>query len=149
MKIAIGNDHGGVDLKKEIIEYLKDQGHEIVNVGTDTNDSYDYPKIAVKVANLIKAKEVDRGILICGTGIGMSISANKIDGIRAACCSEPYSAKLSREHNKANILCFGARVVGSELAKMIVDAYLQAEFLGERHERRVALIKDIEEGNLC
>lgn len=149
MKIAIGNDHGGVDLKKEIIDYLKDQDHEIINVGTDTNDSCDYPNIAVKVANLIKAKKVDRGILICGTGIGMSISANKIEGIRAACCSEPYSAKLSREHNNANILCFGARVVGSELAKMIVDEYLKAEFLGDRHERRVALISDIEQGKLC
>lgn len=144
MRIGIGNDHSAVDLKNVIKNYLEQLGHEVVNYGVDTTVSMDYPDIAEKLSKEVVAGEVERGILICGTGIGMSIAANKIDGIRAAAVSEPYSAKLSVQHNNANVLCFGARVVGDELAKMIVDQWLDAKFLGERHEKRVEKIINLE-----
>lgn len=144
MKIAIGNDHGGTELKWVIKKYLESKGHEIVNYGTDTNDSCDYPIYGKKVAEVVAAGEVDCGILICGTGVGISIAANKVKGIRAAVCSDCATARLVKEHNNANILAFGARIVGVELAKDICDAYLEAEFEGDRHNRRIALIHEIE-----
>ena len=148
MKIAIGNDHGGTDLKWEIKKYLETKGHEIVNFGTDTNDSCDYPVYAKKVADAVIAKNVDCGILICGTGVGISIAANKIHGIRAAVCSDTATARLVKQHNNANILAFGARIVGVELAKDICDAYLNAEYEGtaegSRHSKRVAMIHELE-----
>lgn len=144
MKIAIGNDHGGTELKWVIKKYLESKGHEIVNYGTDTNDSCDYPIYGKKVAEVVAAGDVDCGILICGTGVGISIAANKVKGIRAAVCSDCATARLVKEHNNANILAFGARIVGVELAKDICDAYLEAEFEGDRHNRRIALIHEIE-----
>lgn len=144
MKIGIGNDHAATELKFAIVDYLKELGHEVVNFGTDTNDSCNYPEYGEKVARAVVAKEVDLGILICGTGVGISIAANKVKGIRAVVCSEPCSARLAREHNNANILAFGARIVGEELAKTIVKEYLDASFLGGRHQTRVDMISEIE-----
>ena len=144
MKIAIGNDHGRTDLKWEIKKYLEAKGYEIVNLGTDTKESCDYPVYAKKVADAVIAKEVDCGILICGTGVGISIAANKIKGIRAAVCSDTATARLVKQHNNANILAFGGRIVGVELAKDICDAYLEAEFEGNRHNRRIAMIHELE-----
>ena len=145
MKIAIGNDHTAVDYKNIISEHLKERGYEVVNFGTDTSDRFDYPIAGYKVGRAVADGECDLGILICGTGVGISLAANKVEGIRAVVCSEPYSAKLSRMHNNTNVLAFGARVVGSELAKMIVDEWLDAEFEGGRHERRVNMLKEIDE----
>ena len=145
MKIAIANDHGAVELKMEIVKYLEDQGIEVINFGVDTPESVDYPIQGLKVANAVVNGEVDRGIALCGTGIGISIACNKVKGIRAVVCSEPFSAKLSRQHNNSNILCMGGRVVGPELAKMIVQEWLDAEFEGGRHRRRVGEIREIEE----
>lgn len=145
MKIAIANDHGAVELKMEIVKYLEDQGIEVINFGVDTHESVDYPIQGLKVANAVVNGEVDRGIALCGTGIGISIACNKVKGIRAVVCSEPFSAKLSRQHNNSNILCMGGRVVGPELAKMIVQEWLDAEFEGGRHRRRVGEIREIEE----
>ena len=144
MKIGIGNDHSAVEMKQEISKYLQSKGYEIVNYGTDSTESYPYPTAALNVAHAVVEKKVDCGILICGTGIGIGIAANKVKGIRCATCSEPYSAKLSKLHNNSNILSFGARVVGVELAKMIVDSWLEAEFESGRHAQRVQMIQDIE-----
>ena len=144
MKLAIGNDHAAVDMKREIVDYLKGEGVEVVNVGTDTAERFDYPVAGYRVAKLVASGAVDGGILICGTGVGISLAANKVRGVRAVVCSEPYTAKLSKQHNNTNVLAFGARVVGVELAKMIVDAWLDAEFEGGRHAERVALITEIE-----
>lgn len=145
MKIVIGNDHAAVELKNIIREHLENKGIEVINVGTDTNDSCDYPVYGEKVGRAVASGEADLGIAICGTGVGISIAANKVKGVRACVCSEPYSAKLSRMHNNSNVLAFGARVVGSEMAKMIVDTWLEAEYEGGRHQRRVDLIHAIEE----
>ena len=147
MKIAIGNDHAAVEMKNIIKEYLEEKGYEVINFGTDTLDSVDYPLYGEKVGNAVVSGEADLGIAICGTGVGISIACNKVNGERAVCCSEPYSAKLSRIHNNSNVLCFGARVIGPELAKMIVDEWLGAEFLGGRHQRRVDIIAEIEKRN--
>ena len=147
MKVAIGNDHAAVALKNEIMEYVQSLGHEVVNFGTDTNESCQYPEYGEKVANAVAAGEFDCGILICGTGVGISIAANKVNGIRAAVCSEPTTARLVKEHNNANIISFGVTIVGVELAKYIVKAYLSAEFLGGRHGIRVDMISDIEKRN--
>ena len=144
MIFGIGNDHVAVDLKNEIVKHLESQGITVKNYGTDTVASCDYPDVAIRLGQAINDNEVDYGILICGTGVGMSISANKIKGIRAAVCSEPYSAKMARAHNNANVLCFGSRVIGPELAKMIVDAFVNNEFEGKRHQRRVDKINAIE-----
>lgn len=144
MKIGIGNDHSAVDMKKAITEHLLARGFEVVNYGCDTTESYPYPEAAKSVAYAVVNKEVDCGILICGTGIGIGIAANKVKGIRCATCSEPYSAALSKRHNNSNILSFGARVVGVELAKMIVDSWLDAEFEGGRHQTRIDMIHEIE-----
>lgn len=145
MKIGIGNDHAAVDMKFEIVKYLEESGYEVVNFGTDTNDSCDYPVYGEKVARAVANGEVDRGILICGTGVGISLAANKVKGIRAAVCSESVTARFSRLHNDANILAFGARIVGVETAKDMVNAWLNTEFEGGRHQRRVDLIMKIEE----
>ena len=147
MKIAIGNDHAAVALKNEIMEYVQSLGHEVVNFGTDTNESCHYPEYGEKVANAVADGAFDCGILICGTGVGISIAANKVNGIRAAVCSEPTTARLVKEHNNANVIAFGERIVGVELAKDIVKAYLSAEFLGGRHGIRVDMISDIEKRN--
>lgn len=145
MKIAIGNDHAGYKLKLEIVEYLRNKGIETIDYGSYNEEKADSPIFGERVANAVVKGEVDRGIVICGTGIGISIAANKVNGIRAAVCSEPYSAMMSRKHNNSNILAFGARVIGTETAKMIVDAWLCAEFEGGRFEHKIEMIRDIEE----
>lgn len=145
MKIAIGNDHSAVEMKTIIKEHLLDKGYEVLDLGTNSAESCDYPEYGEKVGRAVVSGEADLGIAICGTGLGISLAANKVKGVRACVCSEPYTAKLSRMHNNANVLAFGARVVGSELAKMIVDEWLAAEFEGGRHQRRVDMIMAIEE----
>lgn len=147
MKIGIANDHSAVDMKNELVSWLEENGYEVVNYGTDTNDSVDYPLYGEKLANAVTAGEVERGIAICGTGIGIGIACNKVRGIRCCSCSEPYSAEYSRRHNNANIVSIGARVIGIEMAKMIVNAFLTTEFEGGRHERRVNQLMDIEARN--
>lgn len=145
MKIGIGNDHSALDLKKVVVEHLQSEGYEVVDYGTYTKESCNYPEFGEKVARAIVAGEVDLGVLICGTGVGISLAANKVKGIRAAVCSEPYTAQMVRRHNNAQIIAFGARVVGDEMAKMIVDSFLNAEFEGGgRHQKRVDMIMDIE-----
>ena len=145
MKLAIGNDHAAVELKKEIQAYLEEKGIEVINVGTDTHDSYPYAVSGFKVAKLVASGEVDGGVLICGTGVGISMAANKVKGIRACVCSDPVTARLTKEHNNANIIAFGARIVGGETAKGIVDAWLNAEYQGGRHQARIDMIAEIEE----
>lgn len=145
MKIAIGNDHAAVAMKQEVAAYLKELGHEVVNMGTDRAESCNYPEYGEKVARAVAGGEADCGVLICGTGVGISIAANKVKGIRAAVCSEPTTARLVKEHNNANIIAFGARIIGIETAKDILDAYLNAEFEGGRHQKRIDLIYAIEE----
>lgn len=137
VKVAVGSDHGGFEYKAKIIEYLKEHNFEYEDVGTFTKDSCDYPIIAKKVANKVVSGEADKGILICGTGIGMSITANKVKGIRAALCSDTFSARATRAHNNSNILCLGERVIGDCLAIDIVDVWLHTEFEGGRHQRRI------------
>lgn len=144
MKIAIGNDHSAVELKNIIADYVRELGHEVINLGTDSAESCDYPIYGEKVGRAVTEGEADMGIAICGTGLGISLAANKVKGVRACVCSEPYTARMSRLHNNANVLCFGARVVGSELAKMIVEVWLGTEFEGGRHQRRVDQIMEIE-----
>ena len=145
MKIAVANDHGAVELKHEIVKYLEAQGHEVINYGVDVAESVDYPIQGLKVARAVVDGVAERVIALCVTGIGITIACNKVKGIRAVVCSEPFSAKLSRQHNNSNILCMGGRVVGPELAKMIVQEWLDAEFEGGRHRRRVGEIREIEE----
>ena len=137
MKVAIGCDHGGIDLKKDIIAVLRELGHEVEDQGCNSSDSVDYPSFARAVSTLVQDGECERGILICGTGIGMSMAANRIPGIRAALCHEMFSARMSREHNDANILCLGARVTGPGLAQEIVRTWMTSDFSGGRHQRRV------------
>jgi len=144
MKIAIGNDHAATELKFIIKEYVEGMGHEVINFGTDDNESCDYPAYGRKVGEAVVNGEADCGILICGTGVGISIAANKVKGVRAAVCSDVATAHLVKEHNNANIIAFGARIVGVELAKDIVKTYLEAEFEGGRHQRRIDMIHDIE-----
>ncbi len=144
MKIAIGNDHAATELKFIIKEYVEGMGHEVINYGTDDNESCDYPAYGKKVGEAVVNGEADCGILICGTGVGISIAANKVKGVRAAVCSDVATAHLVKEHNNANIIAFGARIVGVELAKDIVKTYLEAEFEGGRHQRRIDMIHDIE-----
>ena len=139
MKVAIGCDHGGIDLKDIIISVLKDLGHEIDDQGCNSSESVDYPNFAKAVSALVKDGECERGILICGTGIGMSIAANRVPGIRAALCHEMFSARMSREHNDANILCLGARVIGQGLAAEIVRTWMTTDFAGGRHLKRIEM----------
>ncbi len=146
--ILIGCDHAAYDLKLLVIEHLKEKGYDPIDVGTHFTASCDYPIFAHRVCTGIQKGEASLGILICGTGIGMSLVANKYKGIRAACCSDTFSARLTREHNNANVLCFGARVVGMGLAFDLVDNFLDASYMGDKHARRVAMITDIENGKL-
>lgn len=141
---AIGNDHTGVALKELIKKLVEDKGFEVKDFGTQSTTASNYPEVAEVVANAVASGECERGILICGTGVGISIAANKVNGIRAVCCSEPFSAKLSKQHNNSNILCFGARVIGTELAKMIVESWMDAQFEGGRHQTRLDMITEIE-----
>lgn len=144
MKIAIGCDHVGFELKDRLIRHLEEKGIQYHDYGTYNTDRTDYPIYGEAVANAVVGGECDRGLLICGTGVGISIAANKVPGIRAVVCSEPYSALLSRQHNDSNILAMGARVVGGDLALMILDAWLSGEYEGGRHQKRVDLIAQIE-----
>ena len=146
MKVAIGNDHTAVELKKHIKEYLEKKGYELCDVGTNSTERTDYPIYGEAVAKKVASGECDFGVLICGTGIGISLAANKVCGIRAAVCSEPYSARLTRQHNNANIIAFGARVVGEAMAEMIVDEFFAAEYEGGRHQKRIDMIDAIEKG---
>ena len=144
--IAIGSDHAGFPLKEEIRAYLDSKGIEYRDFGVYTPDRADYPVYGEKVARAVASGEYEKGILVCGTGIGISIAANKVDGIRAACCSDYFSAKYTRAHNDANILCMGARVVGGGAACELVDVFLNTEFEGGRHAERIALFEKIEKG---
>ncbi len=144
MKIAMGSDHGGIHLKNHLKDYLTQKGYEVLDKGTYTEESCDYPDYAEKVGKAVTGGEAELGILVCGTGLGISIAANKIKGVRAAVCGDVYSAKMSREHNNANILALGERVTGVGLAEMIVDVWLATEFAGGRHARRVDKIMALE-----
>ena len=141
LKVAIGSDHGGFNYKEAVIEYLKARNIDYIDVGTYTRESCDYPIIAKHVAEKVISGEANRGILICGTGIGMSIAANKFKGIRAAHCTDTFSAKASRAHNNSNILCIGERITGECIALDIVDVWLKTKFEGGRHQRRVDMIE--------
>lgn len=143
LNIAIGSDHGGYKLKQRIIEYLESNNIQVKDFGTFSEDSCNYPEIAQKVAKEVAGGVFEKGILVCGTGIGMSICANKFKGIRAVVCSDTFSAKMSREHNDANILCLGQRVLGEGLALDIVDTWLKSEFQGGRHKARVDMIDEV------
>ena len=145
MKLAIGNDHVAVEMKQEIKAHLEARGIEVVDVGTGSTERFNYPISGYKVARMVADGEVDGGVLICGTGVGISLAANKVKGIRACVCSDPYTAKLSKEHNNTNIIAFGARVIGIETAKMIVDEWLGAEYQGGRHQARIDMIAEIEQ----
>lgn len=142
MKIAIGNDHIGLDLKNMLDSFFEFKKIEIVHFGSYNEDRMHYPEVAFRVSEAISRGEFQKGILICGTGLGMSIAANKVRGIRAVVCSEPYSAKMAREHNNANILCLGSRVIGSELSKLIINEFLEAKYIGGRHDARVEMINN-------
>ena len=141
MKIVIGNDHAGVEFKNQLKEYIESKGIEVINIGVDTLDSVDYPDIAKSVCKKVLNKEADFGVLICGTGIGISIAANKVEGIRAALVHNEVTARLSKQHNNANVIVFGARVLGIEVAKSSFDAYLESKFEGGRHQNRVDKIE--------
>ena len=136
MKIGISNDHSAVEMKNEIKKYLEEKGHEVIDYGTQTTESCNYAIYGRKAAEAVANNEVEKGVLICGTGIGISLAANKVKGIRCAVCSEPVSARLSKEHNNSNMIAFGARIVGVEMAKSIVSAWLDAEIAGGRHQQR-------------
>jgi len=144
MKIALGSDHGGLSLKNEIIKHLESKNIQVTDFGTYTEDSCDYPDYALKVAEEVVAKQSELGILVCGTGIGIGIAANKVHGIRAALCSDTFSAHACREHNDANILTLGQRVIGIGLALDIVDTFISAKFQGDRHQKRIDKITEIE-----
>lgn len=142
MIIAIGNDHAGVEMKQALSTYITEKiGHEILNIGTDTEDSVDYPYFGRKVAQLVADGKADKGIVICGTGIGISISANKVKGIRASLCKDEYTAEMTRKHNDANVLALGARVTSIDDSIKIVEVWLTTAFEGGRHQRRVELIE--------
>jgi ribose 5-phosphate isomerase B len=143
--IAIASDHGGFAMKNQIIEHLQAKGVAIEDLGCYSQDSVDYPVYAEKLGRAVAAGTYERGILVCGTGIGMSIAANKIPGVRASLCADCYSAEMTRQHNDSNVLCLGGRTIGIELAKRIVDTYLAAPFSGEaKHARRVDMIRELE-----
>ena len=150
MKVALGTDHAGLDLKKQIAAYLADLGHDVVDVGAHDFDPVDdYPDYAALVANAVAAGTTERGLLVCGSGVGASIAANKVLGVRAAMCHDTYSAHQGVEHDDMNVLCVGARVIGIEIAREIVSAFLKATFSGEeRHVRRLEKVKAIEAANL-
>lgn len=143
MKIAIANDHAGVEYKFILKKYLEDLGHEVINFGTDENASCDYPDYADKVAKAVQSGKAERGVLICGTGVGMSIAANKHKGIRASLCGDTYSAEFTRRHNDSNVLVLGARVIGVEIMLSVAKVYFSTEFEGGRHQRRVDKIEQL------
>ena len=145
MRIAIGNDHAGVEMKMAVKAHLEERVIEVVNMGTDSSESCDYPIYGERIGKAVASGEADLGIAICGTGVGISMAAGKLKGIRACVCSEPCTARLSRLHNDSNVLAFGARIVGVEMAKMITDAWLDTEYEGGRHQRRVDQLMEIEE----
>lgn len=142
--IAIGCDHGGYELKLPILAYLREEGYQVLDMGCDSTDSVNYPVYADKVCQAITEGKADLGILICGTGIGMSMAANKHKGIRAAACENTYSARMTRAHNNANVLCLGARVIGAGLAIDMVELFLHTDFLGGRHSIRVDMLSDLD-----
>ena len=145
IKIAIASDHAGYDLKEEIKKHLADRGIEFIDFGTNNpTDSVNYPDFAHALCSSIQNGETERGILVCGTGIGMSMAANKHAGIRAACCSDTFSSRLTRTHNDANVLCFGARVVGTGVATDLVDVFIDTEFEGGRHTKRVEMLNALD-----
>ena len=144
MKIVFGCDHAGFVLKKVVVNHLVEMGYEVVDVGCYSPEQVDYPRMGEKAARKVASGECEMGVLICGTGIGISMAANRVRGVRAAVCSEPYSAELSRRHNNANMIAFGARVVGEGLACSILDAFFSAEFEGGRHANRVEMLEHIE-----
>lgn len=145
MRVAIGSDHAGFHLKNYLRDLLKNEGHEVIDVGANTPESSDYPDYAARVGRLVVSGEAERGVLVCGTGAGICIAANKIPGVRAAAVSEPVTARLARLHNDANIICFGERIVGPELAADIVRVFLETPFSeGERHIRRIRKVTDLE-----
>ena len=144
MKISLGCDHGAFTLKEHIKDYLTQKGHEVVDCGTYSADSCDYPVFAQAAAQRVSSGECERGIVVCTTGIGISISANKVKGVRCALCSEPYSAEMTRRHNDANMLAMGAGLIGQNMADRIVDTFLSTEFEGGRHQRRVDRMMEIE-----
>ena len=146
MKIVLANDHSAVDMKKEILAHLEEKGYQVIDIGTNSPESCDYPVFGERAGKMVASGEADLGILICGTGVGISLAANKVKGIRAAACSDYFSAKYTRAHNDANCLCLGARVVGSGLAEELVDVFLHTEFEGGRHQTRIDQIADIECG---
>ena len=143
--VAVGADHAGFLLKEDLKAFLKEQGYEVLDLGTDSLESVDYPDFASRVARAVASGEVPRGLLICGTGIGMAITANKVPGVRAACCADPFSARMARAHNDANVLTMGGRVRGPGLAREILKAWLESRFEGGRHARRTAKIEALEE----
>ena len=144
MKIVVASDHAGVELRQEMADEARALGHEVTDLGPAPGVAIDYPANGALVGRLVAAGEYDLGMLVCGTGVGISIAANKIPGIRAVVCSEPFTARLSRQHNDSNVLAVGARVVGPGLARMIVESWLGAEFEGGRHGRRVALLDELD-----
>ncbi|QXT64111.1 ribose 5-phosphate isomerase B [Tessaracoccus palaemonis] len=146
MRVAIASDHTAMELRENIAEFVRGMGHEVVDLGTNDPSRADYPVYGRAVGDAVASGKVDRGIAICGTGIGISIAANKVPGVRCVVCSEPYSAALSRQHNDSNVLAFGARVVGDEMAKMITREWLVTEFEGGRHQRRVNQLNALDEG---
>jgi ribose 5-phosphate isomerase B len=143
-RIIVGADHAGYELKAALVEALEQRGYDVTDVGTDSSESVDYPDFAHAVGAAVSKKEVPLGLLVCGSGVGMSMSANRHPGVRAVVCSEPYSAAMARCHNDANVLCLGARVVGRGLAESILDVFLCSEFEGGRHARRVGKIEDVD-----
>lgn len=143
MKIAIGSDHGGFERKESLKKYLEEQGHEVIDVGTNSTDSVDYPEFGHAAAKKVQSGQCEFGVIICGSGIGIGIAANKIPGIRCAIVSEPYSASLARAHNNANMVSIGARLIGEDMSKIIVKTFLETEFEGGRHLRRVESIEEI------
>ena len=147
MKIAIGNDHAGYDMKLEIKKMLEEKGHEVIDYGHHSTDSCDFPVYGYKVAQSVASGETDCGVLICGTGIGISLAANKVKGIRCALCNDPVSARLTKQHNNANIISMGARIIGMETAKAVVSAWLDADFLGGKYQRRIDMLTAIENGD--
>jgi len=146
MRVAIASDHTAMELRENIAVFVRGMGHEVVDLGTNDPSRADYPVYGRAVGEAVASGKVDRGIAICGTGIGISIAANKVPGVRCVVCSEPYSAVLSRQHNDSNVLAFGARVVGDEMAKMITREWLVTEFEGGRHQRRVNQLNALDEG---
>ena len=148
MRVVLGSDHGGYELKEAVRAHLEKQGIEVQDLGTHSSDSVDYPEYGFAVGNAILKGQADLGIAVCGTGLGISIAANKVPGIRAVVCTETFSARMAREHNNANVLAMGGRVVGVGLALDIVDIFLKTEFAGGRHARRINLITDFEKANI-